>query len=48
MEWLGRFYRADTGNYPPDDLNDEAAMNAMKMFFKMGLAALKQKVESRH
>jgi mxaD protein len=48
VEWLGRFYRADTGNYPPDNLNDEAAMNAMKTFFKMGLEGLKQKVESRH
>jgi mxaD protein len=37
VEWLGRFYRADTGNYPPDTLNDEAAMAAMTAFFKTGL-----------
>lgn len=48
VEWLGRFYRADTGNYPPDNLNDEAAMNAIKTFFRMGLDGLKQKAESRH
>ena len=48
VEWTGRFYRADTGNYPPENLNDEAAMNAMKTFFKMGLGALKQKVEGQH
>ena len=24
VEWYGRFYRGDTGNEPPDDLNDEA------------------------
>jgi mxaD protein len=47
VEWLGRFYRADTGNYPPENLNDEAAMNAMKTFFKMGLGGLKQKVEGQ-
>ncbi|WP_088343946.1 MULTISPECIES: SRPBCC family protein [Rhodomicrobium] len=48
VEWLGRFYRADTGNYPPDTLNDEAAMAAMTAFFKTGLGGLKQKVEGRH
>jgi mxaD protein len=48
VEWLGRFYRADTGNYPPENLNDEAAMNAMRTFFKTGLASLKAKVENRH
>lgn len=48
VEWLGRFYRADTGNYPPENLNDEAAMNAMRTFFRMGLAGLKRKVETQH
>jgi mxaD protein len=48
VEWLGRFYRADTGNYPPENLNDETAYNAMTTFFKMGLASLKQKVEGQH
>lgn len=47
VEWVGRFYRADTGNYPPDGLNDEAAMIAMTAFFKAGLSGLKQKAEAR-
>ncbi len=45
VEWLGRFYRADTGNYPPDTLNDEAAMAAMTKFLQAGLGGLKQTVE---
>jgi mxaD protein len=48
VEWLGRFYRADTGNYPPENLNDEAAMNAMRTFFKAGLEGLKRKAEGQH
>lgn len=40
-----RFYRGDTGNTPPENLNDEAAVKAMTQFFKNGLAGLKQKVE---
>jgi mxaD protein len=48
VEWLGRFYRADTGNYPPDNLNDEAAIAAMKAYFQTGLAGLKHKIEDRH
>jgi mxaD protein len=40
-----RFYRGDTGNTPPENLNDEAAVNAMNEFFKNGLAGLKQKLE---
>jgi mxaD protein len=46
VEWVARFYRADTGNYPPDHLNDEAAMNAIRAFFRMGLEGLKQKEEN--
>lgn len=46
VEWVARFYRADTGNYPPDHLNDEAAMNAIRAFFRMGLEGLKQKLEN--
>jgi mxaD protein len=41
-----RFYRGDTGNSPPENLNDEAAVNAMNQFFKNGLAGLKQKLEN--
>jgi len=45
-EWKSRLYRGDTGNFPPDDLNDEAAVNAMQAFFKTGLQNLKQIVEA--
>lgn len=45
VEWTARFYRADTSNYPPDNLNDEAAMNAMSTFLQTGLKGLKQKLE---
>lgn len=40
-----RFYRGDTGNTPPESLNDEAAVKAMNLFFKNGLEGLKQKLE---
>ncbi|MFU8789638.1 MAG: SRPBCC family protein [Methylobacter sp.] len=40
-----RFYRGDTGNTPPETLNDEAAVKAMNAFFKDGLAGLKQQLE---
>lgn len=40
-----RFYRGDTGNTPPENLSDEAAVKAMTEFFKNGLNGLKSKVE---
>jgi len=40
-----RFYRGDTGNTPPENLNDEAAVKAMNAFFKSGLDGLKEKLE---
>jgi mxaD protein len=40
-----RFYRGDTGNTPPANLNDEAAVKAMNDFFKNGLSGLKKKLE---
>lgn len=40
-----RFYRGDTGNSPPENLNDAAAVKAMNEFFKNGLAGLKAKLE---
>lgn len=43
----GRFYRADTSNFPPDELNDEAAVAAMTQFFEAGLAGLKAKAENK-
>ena len=40
-----RFYRGDTGNTPPANLNDEAAVTAMTQFFKNSLSGLKSKLE---
>jgi len=40
-----RFYRGDSGNTPPENLNDAAAVKAMNAFFKSGLEGLKQKLE---
>ncbi|WP_416183037.1 SRPBCC family protein [Methylicorpusculum sp.] len=40
-----RFYRGDTGNTPPENLTDEAAVKAMNAFFKNGLNGLKKKME---
>ncbi|MDO9106565.1 MAG: SRPBCC family protein [Methylovulum sp.] len=45
VELKSRFYRGDTGNTPPEHLNDEAAVKAMNAFFKNGLDGLKQKLE---
>ena len=42
-----RFYRGDTGNTPPDHLNDEAAVKAMNNYFRQGLESLKQKLEQQ-
>jgi len=47
VEWIGRFYRGDTGNFPPDALNDEAAIKAMSTFFRAGLEGLKAKAEKK-
>lgn len=45
VRWKGRFYRGDTGNTPPEQLNDEAAIQAMDEFFTKGLQGLKNKIE---
>jgi mxaD protein len=47
VEWIGRFYRADTGNEPPEDKNDAAAIAAMKSFIGEGLKGLKAKAEAK-
>ena len=47
VTWIGRFYRGDTSNFPPDHLNDEAAVKAMTGFMQEGLAGLKAKIEGR-
>lgn len=46
ITWIGRFYRADTGNFPPENLNDAAAIAAMEGFFRQGLEGLKAKLET--
>lgn len=48
VEWAARLYRGDTSNFPPDELNDEAATTAMTGFFEHGLAGLKAKAEGAH
>lgn len=47
VTWIGRFYRGDTSNFPPDNLNDEAAVKAMTEFMQEGLKGLKAKVEGQ-
>lgn len=47
VHWYGRLYRGDTGNEPPDDLNDDAARTAMSDFLQHGLQGLKKKVEGK-
>lgn len=47
VEWVGRFYRGDTSNFPPENLNDEAAVKAMTEFFRQGLEGLKAKLEAK-
>lgn len=46
VDWAARLYRGDTSNFPPDELNDEAATTAMTQFFTDGLSGLKTKVEA--
>lgn len=45
VSWSGRFYRADTGNFPIESLNDESAVKAMTNYAQSGLAGLKSLVE---
>lgn len=47
VRWSARFYRGDTGNYPPETLDDTAAQTAMANFMQAGLAGLKEKMERR-
>ena len=46
VEWMGRFYRGDTGNEPPENLSDAAGKEAMNRYFAEGLKGLKAKLES--
>lgn len=45
VSWSGRFYRADTGNFPPENLNDTAAVKAMTDYANSGLQGLKTSLE---
>lgn len=45
--WSARFYRGDTGNFPSEEQNDEAAIVAMSEFFRAGLDGLKAKAEGK-
>ncbi len=45
VSWSVRFYRADTGNFPPENLNDAAAVKAMTEYAKSGLDGLKSALE---
>ncbi|MEI9901022.1 MAG: SRPBCC family protein [Hyphomicrobium sp.] len=47
VKWVGRFYRADTGNEPAPDKNDAAAIKAMKGYITAGLQGLKAKAEAK-
>lgn len=46
VEWFGRLYRGDTGNEPPENLNDEAARTAVSGYLSSGLQGLKKLLES--
>ena len=47
VTWIARFYRGDTSNFPPENLNDEAAVTAITGFLQEGLKGLKAKVEGK-
>ena len=47
VTWDGRFYRADTGNFPSEAQNDQAAIDAMTRFFHEGLQNLKSMIETQ-
>lgn len=45
VQWIGRFYRADTSNFPAEGQTDEAAVADMSRHVKTGLDGLKRFVE---
>jgi mxaD protein len=47
VQWYGRLYRGDTSNEPPDNLNDDAAREAMTTFLKDGLQGLAKKLQGK-
>ena len=46
LEWNGAFYRGFPNNDPPPELSDEAAVKAVSGLYRVGLEALKKKIES--
>lgn len=46
VEWRGAFYRGYPNNDPPPELNDAAAVAAVKGVYRLGLDALKQELEA--
>ncbi len=47
VEWKGAFYRGYPNNDPPPELNDEAAMKAVRGVYRAGLDALKASLEGK-
>jgi mxaD protein len=47
VEWTARFYRGDTGNFPSETQDDQAAIAAMTNFYRTGLDGLKAAAEGR-
>lgn len=45
VTWKGAFYRGYMNNNPPPELNDEAAIKAVKGIFRSGLDNLKKVIE---
>lgn len=45
VEWKGAFYRGYPNNDPPPELSDEAAVKAVTGVYRLGLDALKAKLE---
>ncbi|ODR98281.1 MxaD protein [Methyloceanibacter superfactus] len=45
--WDARLYRADTGNFPSETQNDQAAIEAVTRYFQEGLKTLKEQVEAQ-
>lgn len=45
VSWDGAFYRGYMNNDPPPELNDEASQKAVRGLYRVGLDALKAKVE---
>lgn len=47
VKWDARLYRADTGNFPSETQNDQAAIDAVTRFYQEGLKSLKEQVEAQ-